>query len=315
MISKETILDRTNYGFDIYAFILRAFYPGQTVMKVSGRDCAICANPYAGDSVTLHIWREKINPDQKLSREIALHKDQFDAIPPGNCFDFAQLYFKKTGQDLLIAINEALHLHLEDGYNPYAPEYRNRETTPGKSLVRFSFFKAPVTNITPHKEITLLDVYHYVKGRYAQETTEALRGIKDEKRAKLYKRTHFHYCTFSGIFSTRADENLIEHSGLLCVDFDHIPTWQDLHDALLKDPYFETQMLFRSPSGDGLKWIIPVDLTETSHKDYFLAVAAYCKSTYGYEPDQNCKDVSRACFLPYDPDIFINPELLSQDER
>ena len=122
MISRDTILAKTHYGTGIYSYILRQFYPGETVMKISGRDCGICRNPYAGGATTLHIWHEKIYPDQKLSPEIARHKDQFDAIPPGDCFDFAQLYWKKVGQELLISINEDLHLHLEDGYCPYGPK-------------------------------------------------------------------------------------------------------------------------------------------------------------------------------------------------
>ena len=83
MISKESILAKTHYGTGIYAHILRQFYPGETVMKIVGRDCGICRNPFADGSETLHVWTEKINPEQKLSDEIARHKDQFDAIPEG----------------------------------------------------------------------------------------------------------------------------------------------------------------------------------------------------------------------------------------
>ena len=314
MITRDTILAKTHYGTGIYSYILRQFYPGETVMKISGRDCGICRNPYAGGATTLHIWHEKIHPDQKLSPEISRHKDQFDAIPPGDCFDFAQLYWKKVGQELLIAINEDLHLHLEDGYCPYGPKDIQTEAAHDAKLVRFSFFKAPVTNTVPHKAITLVDAYNYIKGDYARKETKELRSFTDLKRARLYKRTHFHYCTFSGTFSFRADNALIEHSGLLCVDFDHVQDWQVLHEALLADEYFATQLLFRSPSGDGIKWIIPVNLAEMPHEDYFHAVSAYCKVTYGYEPDRSCKDVSRACFLPYDPDVYINPELLPSHE-
>ena len=314
MITRDTILAKTHYGTGIYSYILRQFYPGETVMKISGRDCGICRNPYAGGVTTLHIWHEKIYPDQKLSPEIARHKDQFDAIPPGDCFDFARLYWKKDGQELLIAINEDLHLHLEDGYCPYGPKDIQTAAAHDANLVRFSFFKAPVTNTIPHKSITLVDAYNYIRGDYARKETAELRSFTDLKRARLYKRTHFHYCTFSGTFSSRADSALIEHSGLLCVDFDHIREWQALHDALLNDEYFATQLLYRSPSGDGIKWIIPVNLAEMPHEDYFHAVSAYCQATYGYEPDKNCKDVSRACFLPYDPDVYINPELLPSHE-
>ena len=43
-IDKETLLKRTMWGVDIYAHILRKFYPDETVIKVVGRDCGICKN-------------------------------------------------------------------------------------------------------------------------------------------------------------------------------------------------------------------------------------------------------------------------------
>lgn len=108
MISRKAILAKTHYGTGIYSHILRQFYPGETVMKISGCDCGIFRNPFADGSETLHVWTEKIHQEEKLSDEIARHKDQFDAIPEGDCFDFAKLYWKKDGQDLLIVINEDL---------------------------------------------------------------------------------------------------------------------------------------------------------------------------------------------------------------
>ena len=171
MITRDTILAKTHYGTGIYSYILQQFYPGETVMKISGRDCGICRNPHAGGATTLHIWHEKIYPNQKLSPEISRHKDQFDAIPPGDCFDFAQIYWKKVGQELLIAINEDLHLHLEDGYCPYGPKDIQIAAAHNAKLVRFSFFKAPVTNTIPHKAITLVDAYNYIRGDYARKET------------------------------------------------------------------------------------------------------------------------------------------------
>lgn len=43
------------------------------------------------------------------------------------------------------------------------------------------------------------------------------------------------------------------------------------------------------------------------YNEYFRAVSNYIKKTYGVEPDKSGKDIARACFLPYDPDAFINP--------
>jgi len=56
--------------------------------------------------------------------------------------------------------------------------------------------------------------------------------------------------------------------------------------------------------------VIPIDLTKAGHHDYFKAVANYIQQTYQLEVDQSGKDISRACFLPQDPNIFINPKYL-----
>ena len=93
----------------------------------------------------------------------------------------------------------------------------------------------------------------------------------------------------------------------MAVDFDHLPNHEEVRQSLLVDEYFDTQLLFVSPSGDGLKWIIPIDTTTTPHSEYFAAVANYILQTYGIEVDKSGRDISRACFLPHDPQAFINP--------
>ena len=109
------------------------------------------------------------------------------------------------------------------------------------------------------------------------------------------------------MFTTRNDKALVSHSGLLCIDFDHLQSVDLLRNQLLQDEYFETQLLFVSPSGDGLKWIISIDTKQTTHSNYFAAVANYILQTYGVEVDKSGRDISRACFLSYDPQVYINP--------
>ena len=176
----------------------------------------------------------------------------------------------------------------------------------------FSFFKAPIINTKPHKAVNLLQIYNAIKGNYYKERTQKLRAISDIAQARKYKAANFDYCTFSGTFTTRNDKALIKHSGLLCIDFDHLQNLQDLKNRLLTDEYFDTQLLFVSPSGDGLKWIIPIDTAQTTHNDYFKAVSSYIQQAYGVEIDKSGRDVSRACFLPYDPQAYINPVYLQQ---
>ena len=88
-IDRATLLRKTMWGVDIYAHILRKFYPDETVIKVVGRDCGICKNPFAGGARTLQIWFQRNNPEGQLSEETAYHKDQFEAIPEGTALDIS----------------------------------------------------------------------------------------------------------------------------------------------------------------------------------------------------------------------------------
>lgn len=182
--------------------------------------------------------------------------------------------------------------------------------TSSNKTALFSFFPAPIKNTIPVLKMTLADAYEYITGPTAVSRTRELRSKTDIKEARKFKSEKFDYCTFSGIFSKRSDQALVQHSGLLCLDFDHLKNLEEVRQQLLNDDYFETQLLFVSPSGDGLKWIINIDISKTTHADYFRAVANYLKQTYNIDVDQSGKDVSRACFLPYDPDCYINPKNL-----
>jgi len=316
-VSKEAILSKTHYGIGIYAHILRSYYPKQTVLSLSGRTCLPAKNPFNADKPTLNIfiYKEKVLKNA-LDREFARHDDSENAIPAGDAFDFAELHYKQSGDELLQMINKEMNLHIGEKFDFYAngkksnqiPEAEQNQSPSngGVGKAFFSFFRAPVRNTIPHKSICLLDAYNYIVGDYAKQRTEKLRGIKDPKQARQYKASTFDYCTFSGMFQTRNDKAVISHSGLLCIDFDHLQSVELLRNQLLQDEYFDTQMLFVSPSGDGLKWIIAIDTIQSTHSNYFAAVANYILQTYGVEVDKSGRDISRACFLPHDPKAFIN---------
>ncbi len=171
----------------------------------------------------------------------------------------------------------------------------------------FSFFKAPIKNTRPFQTFTLVDAYNYIVSDSAKQQTEHLRTISNTYEAREFKKNNFAYCTFSGTFTARSNDALVHHSGLLCVDLDHLPDVPAMIARLLRDDYFETQLLFRSPSGDGLKWIIPIDITLDQHNRYFQAVANYIRQKYGVGIDMSGSDVSRACYLPHDPDALYKP--------
>jgi hypothetical protein len=308
MVSKEMILSKTHYGLNIYSHILRLYYPDEIVMRLIGRDCGLCRNPFNANKETLHIFIEKENVlCNVFDKEFARHEDSENAVPAGDAFGFAELHYKQQGEEPLKTLNKELHLRIGKETGFYTNSRKSSVCPQSPYSPLFSLFKAPISNTKPHKAVSLLQIYNAIKGDYYKERTEKLRAISDVARARKFKAANFDYCTFSGTFESRNDKALIKHSGLLCVDFDHLQSVELLRNQLLQDEYFDMQLLFVSPSGDGLKWIISIDATQATHGDFFTAVANYILQTYGVAVDKSGRDISRACFLPHDPQAFINP--------
>ncbi|MDL2296901.1 hypothetical protein LJC68_03380 [Bacteroidales bacterium OttesenSCG-928-B11] len=101
MTTKEEILNQSHYGLKIYSHILRLYYSDEIVMRLTGRDCGLCRNPFNANKETLHIFIEKENTlKTAMDKEFARHQDREKSIPPGDAFDFAELHYKQKG-DLL----------------------------------------------------------------------------------------------------------------------------------------------------------------------------------------------------------------------
>jgi len=170
-----------------------------------------------------------------------------------------------------------------------------------------SYFKRPIANIRPFAKITLPRIFKAIKGDYLKAVTEKLMAIKDKDQARKFKAQSFPYVTFSGTFSKRNNNNLIQHSGYLCFDLDNLVNLDSVRDALKRDEH--TELLFRSPSGRGLKWVCQVDIKRGSHLDYFNAISKYLQDNYQVTADPSGKDFSRACFLAHDKNAYLSPKL------
>ena len=313
-LNRKAILDKTHYGLTIYSYVLRNFYQtAKTVLSLSGRDCKPTKNPFNDNKKTLLI---------SIVDNCAQHSDSENGIPKGDAFDFAKLYFKKQGSELFQILNEKLFLHIGEPKNLFVrKDIKSAEANPSDpgnnnlkiskiGIPECSFFKRPVSNIIPSKSVNLKELYVLIKGEVYKEMTSKLRSLTDIKIARAFKAKAFDYVCFSGTFKKRNDKALIKHSGLLAIDFDHISNIDSLKNKLLQDEYFETELLFISPSGDGLKWIIPIDLSKVRHQEFFKAVSNYILQTYDLEIDRSGKDISRACFIPHDENVYINPKYL-----
>lgn len=181
----------------------------------------------------------------------------------------------------------------------------------------FSAFRRPIQNLAPCAEWTLEDAWRYITGSEAEETTKHLRSLNSKDEQRRFKSTNFDYVTFSGTFKKRGKRQLIQYSGLICLDFDGITDVEDLFKHLLQDRCFRTRLLFRSPSGNGLKWVIQINSSDPEdHEEYFKSLLDYCTLTYGVTPDSQCGDIGRACFLPHDPKAYLGkaPQAKSSDK-
>jgi hypothetical protein len=69
-----------------------------------------------------------------------------------------------------------------------------------------------------------------------------------------------------------------------------------------------TFALFTSPGGNGLKILIRVNSDKEHHLKAFEQVKFHYEKLLGLEIDRTGKDITRLCFLSYDPEAWINPD-------
>jgi len=142
-----------------------------------------------------------------------------------------------------------------------------------------------------------------IKEGSSKELVENIRKEKDKEARNLLKQQLPAIC-FSGNFNKREDKALVEHSGLICLDFDGFKTKKALKQKRLElqqDKY--TRALFTSPSGNGLKILVCIPPEPDNHKKYFLSLQDYYNTE---EFDPSCKNISRVCYESFDSDLYYN---------
>lgn len=179
-------------------------------------------------------------------------------------------------------------------------------------MKNFSHYKSPITNTSPTGVWGLADVHRYITtSEVALKNTEELRCIKDEQKHREFKAKQFDCVTFSGVFTKRCADGLIEHSGLIVLDIDHVgEKVNELKGLFIIDQMLQPLMVFTSPSGDGLKVVVEIDLEKADHLTWFYALKGYVSEIYGISIDEKCKDVGRACFLPYDRECYFRDNMV-----
>ena len=152
-----------------------------------------------------------------------------------------------------------------------------------------------IKDINGPNHITLNQALRRVQEGKSKELITQIRSGDKESKKKLP------VVCFSGEFSSRKDDALFEHSGIIVLDFDHVDV-DETKQALGTDDYVHA--CWTSPSGDGVKALVRVSNPER-HRDHFRAMSRYFERKYALEVDPSGINESRACFESYDPDIVI----------
>jgi hypothetical protein len=162
-------------------------------------------------------------------------------------------------------------------------------------------------NPIPTKNVNIFNVLQSIKdGKYKNQIEKVRSLIDDKPKRDEEKKKSLQQATFCGTFTTRGNSNLLKFSGFACLDYDQIEAIEELTTKVNDDKY--TFSSFLSPSGNGLKVLVkipPID-NDDDYKSFYVELQKYYDK-YG-KTDDATKDIARATFLSYDPDLFINPE-------
>lgn len=173
--------------------------------------------------------------------------------------------------------------------------------------------------LKPYKALTVQEVYRTITTNKRLELlTAQVRQAAESGDVKAYRKLKqelLPYVTPCGTFSYRRGDCLIQPSGLIVVDIDHLDSVEEaeeLRQQLFDDKFLSPELVFISPCGRGVKAFVPYDLDRLPNIRQNAAESVYWAMDYvqcayaggnlhsdkGVDPSG--KDLVRACFLSYD---------------
>lgn len=170
-----------------------------------------------------------------------------------------------------------------------------------------SFFKN-LKDLHPRKVIAEDFLLEVQEGAWKNHVFRVRNAENDEEKAEA-KRC-LAAVTFSAVCSGgHSENNIVEHSGLICVDFDwkdnlNVSNFIDLKSLIHAVPY--VYFCARSCGGKGFFALMPIADT-SRHREHCKAAIAYF-AQFGLTADKSCIDPCRLRFVSYDPTPYINNE-------
>ena len=154
-------------------------------------------------------------------------------------------------------------------------------------------------------------------GKGLEEKTEVCHSLSqtNPKQYREYKASELPAVTFAGIFFTRDKviplaDKMESHSSRVILDFDDVDV-PSMMAEVVQMP--STELAFISPSGSGLKVVVPVNPTPAIDAHAHKAAWAAAVEAYSHigDADRLGSDPTRLCFLAYDVHVYHNPNATS----
>lgn len=171
------------------------------------------------------------------------------------------------------------------------------------SVTLFKHFSTPVVDVSliilsnwlasDKYKLQVEKIRHLV----AQGKTEEAQALKQQLPA----------FTPSATFKEkRVLHNMEQYSGFVHLDFDKLQPEQmeKAFTIIGQVPY--TFLCFTSPSGNGLKVFVEVNTGAEHHETAYRQVKEHYEKATGLNADEKCKDITRLCFVSYDPQLYKN---------
>jgi VirE N-terminal domain/Primase C terminal 1 (PriCT-1) len=167
--------------------------------------------------------------------------------------------------------------------------------------------------------VSVVSVLKAIKSGKWKAEIEKLRSARDANNKKEFDSLKYFLTAviWSGVFEERLDDACVVYNGLMVIDIDKISQTRlkRLKKELIANPYVFA--FFDGPS-KGLKILMFVDSDRLWHNTHaFYQIETMFIDLYGIEVDPSGKNLSRLCYVSYDPDLYINynPLILHIEEQ
>ncbi len=165
--------------------------------------------------------------------------------------------------------------------------------------------------------ITLFDALNSIRiGTYSNQIQNIRRLYLNGNAKYNSKKKQLPAFIFTGcLYDTRFKFDIMGYTSLLIVDIDKLDNIDDTKALLLPDPYIVS--LWVSPSGNGLKALLFLKYSQPySASDAWILhehcafpqVEHYFAQKYSLSIDKTGCDITRMCFVSYDPAIHLKKE-------